>query len=225
MHPRIWSLSKLLLVIMLHSLITHLTLVILLHSLITLLMLVVMFNSMIMLYQLKIILIRKEVMVFPKLNLVEMVQFQVMCPTELKKTYLSNQWANIMKDVVGTHFRGGVVEFGKELIKYTTQKSFEFKYVRNEKRYIHVVCQESHCDWFIKANRHLVNNYFVISKANINHKCNCNLVMEHTSRLVPIIIGELVLQNVKAFQMSNGKDMIRVMKDNYEIDIDYWKAY
>ncbi|KAL8530409.1 hypothetical protein ACS0TY_007442 [Phlomoides rotata] len=43
--------------------------------------------------------------------------------------------------------------------------------------------------------------------------------MEHTGRLAPNIIGDLVMQNVKVNIRSSGKDMIRVMKDNYGINI------
>ncbi|KAL8458090.1 hypothetical protein ACS0TY_035822 [Phlomoides rotata] len=67
----------------------------------------------------------------------------VMCPTEIKKSYLSDNWGDIMTDGVGREFIGGAVEFRKELIKYTTKLGFKFKYVRNEKRYIHAVCEES----------------------------------------------------------------------------------
>ncbi|KAL8470971.1 hypothetical protein ACS0TY_033516 [Phlomoides rotata] len=149
----------------------------------------------------------------------------VMCPTEIQKSYLSDKWWYIMADDVGLEFIGGAVEFRKELIKYTKKLGFKFKYARNEKRYIHAVCEESHCDWFIKAKRNLINDHFVVDKANLVHQCVGNLVMQQTSRLVPNIIGDLVLSNVKSNPTISGKDIVREMKQNYAIDIDYWKAW
>ncbi|KAL8547369.1 hypothetical protein ACS0TY_006916 [Phlomoides rotata] len=130
-----------------------------------------------------------------------------------------------MTDGVDLEFIGGAVEFRKELIKYTTKLGFEFKYVRNEKRCIHAVCEESHCDWFIKAKRNLVNDHFVVDKTNLVHQCIGNLVMQQTSRLVPNIIGDLVLSNVKSNPTISGKDIVREMKQGYAIDVDYWKAW
>ncbi|KAL8491688.1 hypothetical protein ACS0TY_023331 [Phlomoides rotata] len=132
-----------------------------------------------------------------------------MCPIDSRKTYLSDKWVDIMVDGVGKEFSGGATEFRMELIKYTTRLGFKFKYVRNDSRYIHAVCNDVNnrdCPWFIKAKRLIVNNHFVVSKVNLNHECVGNFVVQKKSRLGYVIIAKLVLQS-------------------YGVDIPYWKAW
>ncbi|KAL8525405.1 hypothetical protein ACS0TY_014865 [Phlomoides rotata] len=151
-----------------------------------------------------------------------------MCPIDSRKTYLSDNWLDIMKDGVGKKFEGGAVEFRMELIKYTTRLGFNFKYVRNDDKYIHVVCNDANknnCPWFIKARRNTINKKFVVSKLNLNHECVGNLVVQKKTRLRAVIIAKLVLQSVRANQTCSPKDIIHELKESYEFDIVYWKAW
>ncbi|KAL8491060.1 hypothetical protein ACS0TY_022904 [Phlomoides rotata] len=151
-----------------------------------------------------------------------------MCPIDSRKSYLSDKWVDIMVDGVGKEFIGGAAEFRMELIKYTTRLGFKFKYVRNDSRYIHAVCNDVNnidCPWFIKAKRHIVNNHFVVSKVNLNHECVGKLVVQKKSRLGYVIIVKLVLQSVRANPILSPKEIIHEMKEGYGVDIPYWKAW
>ncbi|KAL8464726.1 hypothetical protein ACS0TY_034292 [Phlomoides rotata] len=133
-----------------------------------------------------------------------------------------------MKGGVGSEFHGGVVEFRHELIKYSSQNRFKFKYLRNDYRYIHVICIESDncdCDWFIKAKRKKLDSHFIISEVQLIHKCCSKVVTNDTKSLGPRIISKLVLQSVRANPMICPKEIIRIFKDSYGIDLTYSKAY
>ncbi|KAL8493024.1 hypothetical protein ACS0TY_024292 [Phlomoides rotata] len=151
-----------------------------------------------------------------------------MCPKQSRKSYLSNKWGEIMNDSVGLEFEGGATEFRAELIKYTTALGFKFKYVRNDSRYIHTVCNEDNypnCPWFIKAKRRKVNNHFVVSKVNLKHECIGTPVVQNKTKLGVNIIGNLALQSVKSNPTITPKQIILFMKDSYGINLSYWKAW
>ncbi|KAL8470985.1 hypothetical protein ACS0TY_033530 [Phlomoides rotata] len=156
------------------------------------------------------------------------IPFYDVCPSLPKKVFLSDHWLNIMKGRVGSEFPGGAVEFWHELIKYSSQNGFRFKYLRNDSRYIHVICIESDnydCDWFIKVIRKKLDSYFIISEVQLIHKCFSKIVTNDRERLGPRIISKLVLQSVSANPMICPKEIIRIFKDSYGRDLTYSKAY
>ncbi|KAL8464664.1 hypothetical protein ACS0TY_034241 [Phlomoides rotata] len=133
------------------------------------------------------------------------------CPNVSRRTLLSDSWKDIMKVDVGLQFPGGATDFRAQLIKYTTRMSFKFKYKRNDGKYIHAVCNDSllnECDWFIKAKRVHVTAYFQVFKANFVHKCVGKLVQDESTYLTSKIIGDLMLQNVRAKPDLGGKEVI-----------------
>ncbi|KAL8522435.1 hypothetical protein ACS0TY_012547 [Phlomoides rotata] len=151
-----------------------------------------------------------------------------MCPRDNRKSYLSDHWLEIMNDGVGKEFDGRAVEFRMELIKYTTRLGYKFKYVRNDARYIHAVCnnaEKTSCPWFIKARRNKINKKFVVSTLNVNHECIGGLTVQKKTRLGAVIIAKLVLQSVRADPTCSPKDIMHELKESYGFDILYWKAW
>ncbi|KAL8513715.1 hypothetical protein ACS0TY_012997 [Phlomoides rotata] len=149
-------------------------------------------------------------------------------PMLSKSTLLSDCWADIMTFGVGLQFHGGAIEFRHQLIKYTTRNGFKFKYIRNDAKYVHAICNESlycDCDWFIKAKSVPVTLYFEVYKANLVHKCVGKLVNNETTRLGPKIIGDLFLQTLSTKPNIGGKDVIKDFQNLYGFHIPYWKAW
>ncbi|KAL8548567.1 hypothetical protein ACS0TY_007747 [Phlomoides rotata] len=131
-------------------------------------------------------------------------------------------------DGVGQQFIGGAVEFRNELIKYVTAKGFNFKYTKNEKRYIYVVCSELQscgCGWFIRAKCMVVNTNFVISHTNLNYTCGVELIVQPNKRFGSSVLGCIVHHNVKSDQTILTKEIVNLMKDGYGIDVSYWMAH
>ncbi|KAL8552189.1 hypothetical protein ACS0TY_001036 [Phlomoides rotata] len=158
------------------------------------------------------------------------IPYYDVCPNLKKKPLLSDAWANIIEECVGQQFVGGAVEFRKELIKYSTRNGFSFKYIRNDRRYIHAVCTqevyvEGGCGWFIKARRQNVTDHFEISKANLIHRCLGRLEGDQCTRIGSNITAELVEQNVKNKPTISGREIIDTIKESYSLDIPYWKAW
>ncbi|KAL8457685.1 hypothetical protein ACS0TY_035526 [Phlomoides rotata] len=148
------------------------------------------------------------------------------CPSPKKKPLLSDQWASIMKDGVGQEFMGGV-EFRSEQIKYATHKGFNFKYTKNDNKYINVVCSEldsQGCDWFIRAKCKPINTHFVVSAGNLIHKCVGNLIGPENNRFGHNVLSNLVVQNIVSDPTIGASDIVKLMKDEYGVDITYWKA-
>ncbi|KAL8472082.1 hypothetical protein ACS0TY_029345 [Phlomoides rotata] len=84
---------------------------------------------------------------------------------------------------------------------------FKFKYKRND------------------AKRVPVTSYFQVFKTNLVHNCVGKLVSDETTCLGPKIIGDLMLQNVRAKPHLGGKEVKKEMKNSYRFDIPYWKAW
>ncbi|KAL8477963.1 hypothetical protein ACS0TY_030024 [Phlomoides rotata] len=149
-------------------------------------------------------------------------------PIVSMKTLLSDCWKDIMELGVDLQFPGSATDFRYQLIKYTTRMSFKFKYKRNDGKYIHAICNESlsnECDWFIKPKIVHVIGYFQVFKANFVHKCVGKLVSDEVTRLGPKILGDLMLQNVRAKPDLCEKGVIKEMLNSYGFDIPYWKAW
>ncbi|KAL6509573.1 hypothetical protein OROGR_022883 [Orobanche gracilis] len=150
------------------------------------------------------------------------------CPELKNKPLLSDNWCHILDGGVGTTFSEGANEFRTELIKYATHLGFRFKYTKNNKSYIYAVCGERDncgCSWFIKAKLQTITNFFVVTKVALDHSCIGKLVGNKNTRFGAKILGNLVVENIRADPNCNGKDIQKTLRLSYGLHFPYWKAW
>ncbi|KAL6511790.1 hypothetical protein OROGR_021387 [Orobanche gracilis] len=118
------------------------------------------------------------------------------CPELKNKPLLSDNWCHILDGGVGTTFSEGANEFRTELI-----------------------------NWFIKAKLQTITNFFVVTKAALDHSCTGKFVGNKNTRFGAKISGNLVVENIRADPNCNGKDIQKTLRLSYGLHFPYWKAW
>ncbi|CAN6558447.1 unnamed protein product [Malus baccata var. baccata] len=87
--------------------------------------------------------------------------------------YMSCEWDNYIESE-GQVFRGGCVDFGDKLKKFSVECDFDLKYLKNDKNRISAECsrkESDDCLWRVYAFKCDINNFFVIRKLHNLHIC------------------------------------------------------
>ncbi|KAL8472854.1 hypothetical protein ACS0TY_029900 [Phlomoides rotata] len=69
-----------------------------------------------------------------------------------------------------------------------------------------------------------MNTHFVVSKGNLIHKCVENLIVPESDRFGHNVLSNLVVQNIVSDPIIGVKEIVKLMKNEYGVDITYWKA-
>lgn len=124
------------------------------------------------------------------------------------QSLMSVGWAKSI-DHEGQCYPGGAPDFRKELIKYSVELGFDFKYVKNEPDRITAECMSkrfANCPWRVHA---CAPNFGAASKKKFNSK----------------VIVDLIADDICNMPGISPRDVQKQVKAKFGVDITYYVAW
>lgn len=146
---------------------------------------------------------------------------------KMKRKYMSSEWNDYIFRI-GQFFTGGAVEFRDKLCKYAVENGFQFRYMKNDKSRITVVCakkKKESCQWYVHASLRQSNNFFYITKLNNEHTCVCVIRHQRHKRLGSDIVSTIISDKVRANPLVKTRDIMDYLKQDYGFEVAYHTAY
>ncbi|KAK6123079.1 hypothetical protein DH2020_043182 [Rehmannia glutinosa] len=118
-------------------------------------------------------------------------------------------------------------ELIKQLICYALKHHFQYKVKRSCKQKYYVNCIDENCNWHLKASSTSGTKTFIVREHERTHTCPLDKRMSDNRHATTKIVGDLIkskyLNNIKT--VYTPTDIIRDMKDEHGISLDYKKAW
>ncbi|XP_050222652.2 uncharacterized protein LOC126672738 [Mercurialis annua] len=125
---------------------------------------------------------------------------------------------------------GGIFKDKETLISemslYGLKEHFQFKVQKSCARQYRLKCIDDHCDWKFYASKIGHTKMFRVRKFNNYHTCSLEMRMGDLRFVSSKTIAKIIKSNlldIKTIYTPN--DIIRDMRNDYSIKLDYWKAW
>ena len=115
----------------------------------------------------------------------------------------------------------------KSLRMIAINNKFQYKTKRSCQERLVLTCIDPSCEWYIRARRIKNSDLFIVKKYVDNHNCSLDVVVGEHRQASSQAIGDCI----KSKYMNPGNtcyrpnDIIRDMKDDYGISVNYNKAW
>ncbi|CAA3009089.1 family transposase isoform 2 [Olea europaea subsp. europaea] len=139
-----------------------------------------------------------------------------------KDVKTSEQWLNIITGV-GQRFNS-VNEFREALRKYSLAHQFTFKYKKNDSNRVSVKCKADGCPWRIYASRLVTTQLICIKKMNPTHTCEGSALTTGI-QATRSWVASIVKEKLKVFPNYKPKDIVKDIKEEYGIQLNYFQAW
>ncbi|XP_050207457.1 uncharacterized protein LOC126656877 [Mercurialis annua] len=113
-----------------------------------------------------------------------------------------------------------------EMSLYGLKEHFQFKVQKSCARQYRLKCIDDHCDWKFYASKIGHTKMFRVRKFNNYHTCFLEMRMGDLRFVSSKTIAKIIKSNlldIKTIYTPN--DIIRDMRNDYSIKLDYWKAW
>ncbi|KAK6162873.1 hypothetical protein DH2020_002714 [Rehmannia glutinosa] len=133
-------------------------------------------------------------------------------------------YANLIsRNVVGEE----TTEIQENISCYALKHHFQYKVKKSCKKQYYIKCLDENCNWHLKASSTSGTTRFVVRKHETTHTRPLDKRMNDNRHATTKIVGDLIkskyLNNIKRFYTPT--DIIRGMKDEHRISLDYKKAW
>ncbi|XP_050211360.2 uncharacterized protein LOC126661549 [Mercurialis annua] len=109
---------------------------------------------------------------------------------------------------------------------YAINNHFQFKVRRSCDRQYFLSCCDPDCSWKLNASRKGKTQIFIIRKLNINHNCSMYVRTSDQRQATSNVIGQFIKSKyINLKTVYKPADILRDMKDDYGIKMNYSKAY